>query len=176
MRHNRIKILCDSDGVLAKWQKVKLEEVLKKGYFKTVPPMLRMIRTIRMLEAKDVIDVYIVSCSPNADTTVDKQFWFDEWLPEIPRERRIFIPFGENKCDFLKDMEIRVGDVALDDYTPNLNAYRRDIPQLTPIKVLNGINDTHRSWVGPRISADDLPEKNVARIMQLIYEGTLITA
>lgn len=169
----KLKVLVDSDGVIAKWQTVPYEEVLKPGYFRRVPPMWEMLATVRRLTEQKQLEIYIVSCSPNKETTEDKQWWWDAFLPEVPKENRIVVPFGKNKCEYLRELGIRQGDVALDDFTPNLYNYRAAFPQLTPIKVMNGINGTKGRWVGARVSAFESPQINAKRIIALAEEGLL---
>lgn len=92
----------------------------------------------------------------------DKIAWLKAQGTNIPEENMVFVPYGQSKKEFLEEylltnmINVNETDIFIDDYTKNLEEFEEAF--ITPVKVLNGINDTHKSWKGARISAFSSPE------------------
>lgn len=94
-----------------------------------------------------------------------KKAWLDKYLPEIPKERRIFCKCGDNKSDYVPK-GVRINDYLLDDYTVNLRQWFG-----TGIKFVNGINDTKGSFAGDRVYITDSPEKIADTLQMILNRG-----
>ncbi|MGF6990430.1 5'(3')-deoxyribonucleotidase [Lachnospiraceae bacterium PM6-15] len=141
------RLYVDMDGTLAVFQSVDtLERLYEPGYFSNLPPLMQTVEAVRtIVKTQPEIEVHILSAvlSDSKYALQEKNQWLDKYLPEIPPERRIFTPCGEEKTKYIKDLsEI---DYLLDDYTKNLQAWQ---PPGTGIKLLNGINHSKGTWKG----------------------------
>lgn len=143
-----MRIFIDMDGTLAEWNNVGYEQLFEKGYYSGLKPE-RVLEDVRAL-IKNGAPVYILSCylKESEYALAEKKEWLSKWLPELPEERRIFVPDGTNKAEYLKDnySPIKKEDILLDDYTKNLNEWTSYGG--TGIKYLNGINHTKGTWKG----------------------------
>ena len=148
------KVFFDMDGTLNVWEMGEhIDVVSAPGYMRNRKPIASMVEASRIL-SEEGYDVWIASAVlPYEHSIPDKDYWLDKHCPWIPKENRIYMQFGTKKSDALKDL-IRPGDVFLDDYTPNLEDLQKHFADvgLVCVKVLNGINDTNRSWQGKRMS------------------------
>lgn len=152
---NKIRIFLDMDGTLFKWNDVPYyERLYEKGYFENLEPHRNVVEAIRylILNADSQIEFYTLSkyLSDSPYALNEKNRSLDKYMPEIERNHRIFVPMNDSKSDYIPD-GIHISDLILDDYTPNLNEWRD--AGGTGVKLINGINDTHRSWSGLRIDA-----------------------
>ena len=145
---NKIRLFVDMDGTLATFTPVsKMETLYEEGYFKKLSPISNMVNAIKNIVNSKDIDVYILSaCLDSPFAKKEKNEWLDEYLPMISKDHRIFCEYGKEKTTFISNHVD--SDVLLDDYTKNLNEWNG-----VGIKILNGINDTNRSWKGERISS-----------------------
>ena len=147
------KVFFDMDGTLNVWALGDhIDEVSAPGYMRSRTPIDTTIEASRLLHEMG-LEVWIVSAVlPYSHSVPDKNHWIEQHCPWISRDHRRFPFFGENKA-FAMEGLAEPGDVFLDDYTANLEALERTLgDRLTCVKVLNGINDTHHSWHGKRIS------------------------
>ena len=140
-----MRIFIDMDGTIAKFHPEKsLEEVASAGYFKRVEPISQVINGIKALFTLPEIEIYVLSSVFNDDHSIsDKNEWLDTYFP-VPRDHRLFVPYGTSKSQWLKEiMGINPKDVLVDDFTKNLRQWHG-----IGVKILNGINHTHASWRG----------------------------
>lgn len=156
---------------------------LEPEYYRWLPPMENMVKAIRCLsKVPQIIDdngvpynlkLKICSCSPNDKASLDKYIWISQYLPEI--DSVTIVPYDENNSGRNKAIALGlpISDPELPEPTPELIEHRkksvcihlddntkvmRDMMKNgidECIKCLNGINDTHKSWEGPRISILD---------------------
>lgn len=152
MRKRRMYI--DMDGVLAVFNPEKsLEEVAMPGYFRNLEPMKNVVAAIRyiIVEYSEEYEVYALSSTLHEEAVLDKSFWLDQELPEIPKENRIFVPYGRVKNDYL--VELNDSDILLDDFSKNLREWHG-----VAIKLLNGINGTKGTWCGYSVNGKATPD------------------
>lgn len=147
---NKQRIFVDMDGVLAIFIPGKsIEELCQPGYFKDLPPCLGMVKAIQQLLDSPVFEIYTLSHYLCPQALSDKQTWLDRHLPTLQREHRIFVPYGDSKCEYIPD-GYRPDDVLLDDFSPNLRLWSS---HGIAIKVLNGMNWSKKTWGGHVVSA-----------------------
>lgn len=141
-----MRLFVDMDGVLAEWKYAGLDEVTGKGYFRNLPAQNSVVEAVKEIIHSGKINVYCLSSVFQDDHSIaEKNAWLNQYLPEIPKERRIFSPYGAPKKEILS--EHFPEDILLDDFTKNLMEWHG-----IGIKLLNGINDTNKSWTGFRVS------------------------
>lgn len=164
---NKQRIFVDMDGVLAIFIPGKsIEELCQPGYFKDLPPCLGMVKAIQQLLDSPMFEIYTLSHYLCPQALSDKQTWLDRHLPTLQREHRIFVPYGDSKCEYIP-YGYRPDDVLLDDFSPNLRLWSS---HGISIKVLNGLNWSKKTWRGHVISglAD---EKIIATAIYAIIEA-----
>jgi 5'(3')-deoxyribonucleotidase len=172
------RLFIDMDGTLAVFKPVDTLEVLyEKGYFENLEPIPFTIQAAKIImQYHSDIEVYILSAylSDSDFALMEKNNWLDKNLPEMPEERRIFSPCGEDKKMYIPD-GIRPTDYLLDDYTKNLMQWQ---PPARGIKLLNGINHTRETWAHDRIWYKKDPTilaKNIVDVMKgkkQVYDQT----
>ncbi len=177
-------IVCvDMDGTLAEWKNMtipaqiptdKINKIVRdtlytEGYYFNLKPYKNMVKAIKELSKE--CEVFITSCVlpendnyPNSHPEDDKNKWLDKYLPEIDSAHRIFVPDGEPKRKYIP-FEPHSKVILLDDYTKNLKDWTFD-GNAKGIKVLNGINDTHGSWMGSRLSILDAPSEIINSVKE----------
>lgn len=164
------RLFVDMDGTLAEFKQVSaIEELYQPGYFYDLKPIDTVLEGVRGLikQSKD-IEVYILSSVLSDSMTAldEKKRWLDKYLPEIPKENRIFLPCGKDKREYVPG-GLRRTDCLLDDYTLNLKSWE---PPARGIKVLNGINHTNGTWHSDMIGCDKSVEQFTNELMKLIFE------
>lgn len=167
----KANIFVDMDGVLAVYDKDIVEHMYKEGYFANRPVINNMIEVAKRLVKKGY-EVYILtSCIDSEYCKQEKAIWLDKYLPEVKKENRIYVNYGDVKARYAErcsDYEGRV-NLLIDDYTENLDKW--DLAGALPVKVMNGLNGTKGTWLssgGSRINFDCPPEHNVKTIETLI--------
>lgn len=184
-------LFVDMDGTLAEWRPInvpmqvptsKMQDYInhilyQEGYYRNLYPYRNMVEVVKQIIKEGEAEVYILSCVlpdnpkyPTSSPKDDKNEWLDEQFGDlIPQDHRIFVKDGEPKVGNIP-FELQDGDMLLDDYTKNLNAWITDAPgvSLKAIKVLNPVNDTHGSWKGERISIIDKPNIIKDKIYELL--------
>lgn len=155
------RLFVDMDGVLAAFTYTSQENLLAPGYFRNLPPQPRVLRAVSKL-CRAGFDVYVLSAVLNDTAAEEKRGWLKEYLPDLPEEKIILSPCGEDKSLYVPG-GIREDDVLLDDFTRNLEAWRK---HGTAVKLLNGINGTKGSWTGKRVSyKDDMLAEKLADVL-----------
>lgn len=148
------RLFVDMDGTLAVFKPVdEMETLYEEGYFLNLTPQENVVEAIREIVAKHPeIEVNILSAylTDSKYALQEKNKWLDNYLPEIDKDHRIFVPCGTDKKEGIRN-GIRSNDFLLDDYTKNLNEWQ---PPARGIKLLNGINHTRGSWPHDRLRHD----------------------
>jgi hypothetical protein len=165
----RKRLFVDMDGTIAVFHPVnRIETLYIEGYFLNLSPIGSVLAAVKQIAVQNPnIEVHILSTylsdSPYAYT--DKSLWLDKYLPEVAAERRVFVPFGTDKCEMVKG-GLQPGDYLLDDYTKNLAAWNPS----QGVKLLNGINHTRGTWQGSAVRYDKPPHvlaRDISRIVEL---------
>lgn len=155
---NKYKLFVDMDGTIATWKSAcSLEEILQKNYFRDLPPYQEVVDAIRLIiNCVPEIEVFSLSAyMPENEYAVDeKNEWLDEYLPEIKKSNRIFVPCSTSKSDAIGEKFLCIGlnpsFILLDDYSVNLNEWKN--AHGLGIKLSNGINGNSGTWKGHSIS------------------------
>lgn len=152
------KLFVDLDGTLAEFRRISSdEELLADGYYFNLRPMSQVIDMVKDIAVnnKDDVDVYILSAYLTESRTAyfDKLRWCKKYIPEIEPNHIVLLPCGLNKAEYIKETLPNVDHFGsfylLDDYTKNLNQWHE--AGGIGIKLVNGINDTHKTWQGLRV-------------------------
>lgn len=132
-------IFIDMDGTLAEWKNVTSNyELYQQGYYESLRPNEHILNETKRL-IKEGENVFILSSflSDSAFALEEKNSWLDKYLPELKKENRIFVPYGECKYKYIPN-KITSYDYLIDDHTKNLLDWKD--AGGTGIKFLNGIN------------------------------------
>jgi len=177
----KMKIFFDMDGTLSEFDKTAgPDKWSAPGYARTLKPLENVVGAVKAFIRNqkyfsEKVEVFICSAVVSMDYAVeDKIAWLKEQGIDIPRENMIFVPYGRSKAKAILDSGITIedGDLFVDDYTKNLQEVHYNT-KLVAVKLLNGINDTNKSWKFDRISAFSCPA-SIQR--QLIGIGLLSKA
>ena len=157
-----LPIFIDMDGTLAEWQwEGKYTE---KGYYANLPEITNMVKATKTL-IKDGFNVYILSAVLDDEhSSDDKHIWLDNHFGKslIPDNKRIFVPYGRCKADYVGDAT----GVLVDDYDLNLFAWNG-----VGIKVFNGINGSEKRWKGKNVHYLEEPESIANTIKAIAQYG-----
>lgn len=174
------RLFVDMDGTLAEFKTVDtLETLYEKDYFINLKPNENVLGAIKQLIADNDFDVYILSAylTDSRYALEEKNAWLDKYLPELPQEKRLFVPCGTDKSVAVLGL-IRPDDYLLDDYTKNLSEWE---PPARGIKLINGINHTNGTWQGDKIQFTHAPEELSSMISDVMkgwthfYEDRIVT-
>lgn len=177
---DRQRLFVDMDGTLAEFKTVDtLETLYEKDYFLHLKPNENVLGAIKQLIADNDFDVYILSAylTDSRYALEEKNVWLDKYLPELPQEKRLFVPCGTDKSVAVPGL-IRPDDYLLDDYTKNLSEWE---PPAKGIKLINGINHTNGTWQGDKIQFTHAPEELSSMISDVMkgwthfYEDRIVT-
>lgn len=163
------RLFVDMDGTLAEFKPVDtLETLYEKDYFLNLKPNENVLGAIKQLIAQNDIDVYILSAylSDSHYALYEKNAWLDKYLPELPQEKRLFVPCGTDKSVVVPG-RIKHDDYLLDDYTKNLSEWE---PPARGIKLINGINHTNGTWQGDKIQFTHSPEE-ISNMISSVMKG-----
>ena len=174
------RLFVDMDGTLAEFKTVDtLETLYEKDYFINLKPNENVLGAIKQLIADNDFDVYILSAylTDSRYALEEKNAWLDKYLPELPQEKRLFVPCGTDKSVAVPGL-IRPDDYLLDHYTKNLSEWE---PPARGIKLINGINHTNGTWQGDKIQFTHAPEELSSMISDVMkgwthfYEDRIVT-
>ena len=141
------KLYLDFDGTLVEFKYVGADQYSAPRYIFTLDRHENVIQAIKHIIKNKLMEVYVVGAVlPYEHCILDRDEWFDMYLPEIDKEHRIYTPVGDNKAAYIN---IEKGDVFLDDWNGNLNSLK--MTSCEPVKLVNSVNDVHRSWSGARV-------------------------
>lgn len=175
-RKHEKRVFIDMDGTLAEWKNIQLTissedgilsvkdrvyEILRQdGYYFHLKPHANMVQAVQMLQKTPGIEVYILTCYiPDCRAQQDKMHWIRTYLPGFPEDHILMVEDGKDKSSVIVDP--RWTDILVDDYTKNLVAWHG-----LCVKAINGVNDTHQSFCGLRVSVDAEPAEIVREIQK----------
>ena len=165
------RLFVDMDGTLAVWRTdiSSPEELYRKNYFKDLAPQQNVVNAIKNIINESEMEVYILSVylSDSKYALKEKKEWIQNYIPEISKDKQIFVPIGKSKVEYLKEIGINVTykDFLLDDYTLNLNEWKT---KGTGIKLINPINNKNATWKGARVHYESDTLEN--DILNVIYQ------
>ena len=167
------RLFVDMDGTLAVFHPVnRIETLYQQGYFQNLEPISGVLAAVKQIVRQNPnIEVSILSAylSDTHYAHKEKLMWLDRHLPEVAADRRVLVPFGEDKAKHIPG-GLQSGDYLLDDYTKNLAAWNPN----QGIKLLNGINHTRGTWQGSRIRYDKPPSALARDIGRIVEHGETI--
>ena len=135
----RNRVFIDMDGTLAEWREGA--DWKAPHYYAGLSRMKQMVEAVKRLQKEGLVEVAILSHAFCKEAEEDKRKWLDKYLPGIPA---IFVPYGENKSDYVNITE---RDVLVDDYSPNLLSWKG-----RTVKVINGVNGSHGTYKGVSVN------------------------
>ena len=147
------RLFIDMDGTLAEWKENESTDILyEKGYYEKLKPNEFLLQVIKELVKKGE-DIYILSSFLNDSKYAleEKNNWLDRYLPELSKNKRIFIKYGDNKALSVPN-GVSKFDYLIDDYTKNLFDWN-DAGGVA-IKFLNGINNNSKQWQGLNVKSN----------------------
>lgn len=165
----KTRIFIDMDGTLAEWRDIKSNsELYEKGYYESLKPNNFLLEEVKNL-IKEGKDIYILSSflSDSNYALKEKNLWLNKYLPELPIQKRIFVPYGDVKYKYLP-INITAFDYLVDDHTKNLLDWKD--AGGTGIKFLNGINHIKGVWQGLLLREDEDISKNFNWILDNCFK------
>lgn len=165
----KTRIFIDMDGTLAEWRDIKSNsELYEKGYYESLKPNNFLLEEVKNL-IKEGKDIYILSSflSDSNYALKEKNLWLNKYLPELPIQKRIFVPYGDVKYKYLPS-KITAFDYLVDDHTKNLLDWKD--AGGTGIKFLNGINHIKGVWQGLLLREDENISKNFNWILDNCFK------
>lgn len=142
----------DMDGTIVEWRMGMDHMIRTPGYFRTLRPTT-FLAPVREFAAAGgeayILGSYLEGCQ----ALWDKHEWLDEHLPEVPVQRRLFIPCGRSKAEAvmkLFGLDVLTGRMVLfDDFSKNLHEWKTAGGK--GIKCRNGINGSYGTWTGDSV-------------------------
>ena len=116
-----IDIYFDMDGTLATFKNAeKYEDFFTPGFFENLTPQRNILNGAKKLfemEKEQKIRIYILSSIIKGHKTAktEKNKWLDTYFPELPKSRRIYSIVGENKANYIRDINRAI---LIDDFGP----------------------------------------------------------
>lgn len=187
--YRKPRLFIDMDGTLAEWRNIhididsseeankdrvmeRLNEVLYSPvYFSSLEPHQEVIDAIKGLIKRNEVEVFILSCvlpdRGDVSPLKQKNEWLDKYLNEIDSAHRIFVPDGQDKKLYVPN-GIMENDTLLDDFTKNLEKW---IKVGKGIKLLNQINSSKGTWMGPKISYAKSASEIEDGLLEIILKG-----
>lgn len=167
-----MRFFIDMDGTLAKWKYVDdLEELYRENYYLNLEPLINMLNVTKEM-IKNNENVYILSAylTDSKYARSEKEMWLQKYLPELDKNKYIFIGYGYKKSNAI---QIKEDDILIDDYTENLVDWRNNGG--IAIKLLNGINHTHQSWTGECIKENQqLSYQEIIQKVGILFSKSLM--
>ncbi|RHQ02944.1 hypothetical protein DW993_16555 [Clostridium sp. AM51-4] len=149
-----MRVYFDMDGTIAKWRDVPVEESRKPGYYTDLEPETELLDFLgAALKADENMNI-LSSYYTDTRALLEKKKWLDKYLPGISSSHCLFVPYGENKAEFVETMlhrKLGKMDILVDDHTPNLK--RWETAGGTGVKWLNGINGKNGRFEGIRVGS-----------------------
>ena len=154
-RYSSSRMFFDMDGVLYVFDNMieSLDVLYEENYFRSRPLHQMVAYSMKNLLLENPHQIYILS------HYIDSPFAFKEKMeclqdhfPELDRHNIILVPYSQEKTSAVP-LGVKSNDILIDDYNNNLNLWQK--AGGTAVKMVNGINDVHKSWTGSRVRYDD---------------------
>lgn len=157
-------LFVDLDGTTAMWNPNGAWQ--SEGYYKNLDPMQNVIDALKKVAEEKGYELYILSAYPSKGAKQDKMEWVDKHIPFIDEKHRLFVPFGENKAEFIEALGLTAsGKLLISDYSPELHDWVEQ--KGWGLKVMNGFNGNHGTWTRDAVDSS-LPS-------QFIYDKIIET-
>lgn len=169
-KNTKKRLFVDMDGTLALWKQASsIEDCFYQNYFKDLPPQNSILEGVkRFMKRNPEVEIYILSAVLDTPYAIpEKAEWLQKYIPEIKKGNYIFVPYGKNKFNYIKNLNRN--DYLLDDYTKNLLAWHK--AGGTGIKCKTMSNHTNKTWNGPYVHVDFPPIIIDETIDSIIFEG-----
>lgn len=193
-RKSNMRVFFDMDGTLNKITdslmdengSVQLEKMYKtENFFEHIEPEKNMIELVNKLSEQGVEVFSLSSCElgdpPGFEKQKDK--WLDKHNVNIAQENRIYVPYGEDKTDYIPG-GLQDGDVLVDDYNLNLEEWQKKAADkevnAKAVKAVNKLNDKGLGalggdkgniWDGDRIYTSFSADLNANTILNIFSES-----
>lgn len=92
----------DMDGTIAEWRTGCESQLEMPSYFRNLRPT-NFLSPLKEFASKHRQAYILIHFLTGCQALLDKHEWMDEYYPEIERERRLFMPCGTRKVDFVKE-------------------------------------------------------------------------
>lgn len=157
-------LFVDLDGTTAMWNPNGAWQ--SEGYYKNLDPMQNVIDALKKVAEEKGYELYILSAYPSKGAKQDKMEWVDKHIPFIDEKHRLFVPFGENKAEFIEALGLTAsGKLLISDYSSELHDWVEQ--KGWGLKVMNGFNGNHGTWTRDAVDSS-LPS-------QFIYDKIIET-
>lgn len=189
-----MRVFFDMDGTLNKITNslmdesgsVQLEKMYKtENFFEHIEPEKNMIKLVNKLSEQGVEVFSLSSCEPGDPPGFEKQKdkWLDKHHVNIVQENRIYVPYGEDKTNYIPG-GLQNGDVLIDDYNLNLEEWQNKAADkklnAKSVKAVNSLNDKGLGalggdkgniWDGVRIYTSFSADLNANAILNIFSES-----
>lgn len=154
---DKLAIYFDFDGTLAEFKESATEEEMKKkSYFYDLMPQENVVKAAKDAKQHKGWEIYGLTCSLGKQATRDKNFWREDFIPEISKSRFIVVPDKDraNKYHYIPTKDAQnIKNILVDDHTPNLIEWEK--AGGIGIKVMTKDNGKEGKWQGKVIFAED---------------------
>jgi len=148
-------VFFDLDGTAAEWRtSASLSDLYQKGYFSSLKPTEIATYANELAKIPEIETFSLSAYFPDSFAYEEKNIWIDQFIPNIDKEHRIFVPCGIDKASFVVDALrhfLTNKHVLVDDYTENLTGWHQAGGRA--IKWLNGINGCNGKFQGNRTNS-----------------------
>ena len=107
----KTKLFVDLDGTLAEWRAAAgYEDLFRKEYFSSLKPHEHVVEALELLNQDEDIEIFILSAylTESKYALREKNQWVSQHVPSIGPGRRLYVPQGITKPDYVAAL---VGDV-----------------------------------------------------------------
>jgi len=159
----------DQDGTLNQWRWIDVSIVAAPGYFRTVEPHNEVIGAAAILNRYCPVGTY-GAVWQDGHSQSDKDWWMDEKVAFISKERRFYVPCGTEKASFFYELigrPITRGDILIDDNSDVLRSWESFGG--TGVKIRTPENGSKGTWKG--FSFDyDTPAEQLAEYLLFVQQ------
>ena len=176
------RIFVDMDGTLYAFHDdilddqgvVQIEKMYEKDFFLKLKPFEKMHEALKLLHENSETEIYILSSADKHNIINQKIEVIQRDFEFVDRDHMIFPKTWKKKADMIPN-GIHKGDILIDDYNVNLEAWEQAGGKA--VKFVNNINnnaigrfggDKGNLWQGDIVSFDNSPELIVKSLNQFI--------
>ncbi len=154
-------ILMDLDGTIFPWEWGA--DYTVPGYFENLQIIHSMKLLVDILRNDKRYVFKFCTAYTSEQAKKEKIVSLIRNFPGLSLDEIIFVPYGESKYDYVKNLLDKKYSVCLiDDYSHNLFDFKSKGGNA--IKAMNGVNGTKGTWTGASIDVYANPSKNLRYI------------